>query len=127
MKMVKVLKADLLAVLKKNFAEHQEIFEEAVEGYRKEMITHLENLIREIRSGKRVSHHISLSQPMNQSKEYERAIRMCEMSVDDTIELDETSFACLVMDDWAWMNQFLCANSQYSTKAVMKSSTRGDA
>lgn len=123
MKNVKVRKEELLATLKKNLSEHREIFEEAVEGYRREMIAHLERLIKDIRDGKRVSHTISLAQPMDQSKEYLRAIKMCEMSVDDVIELDERSFACFVMDDWQWMGQFLAANTRYSGKATSKAAS----
>lgn len=46
-----------------------------------------------------------------------------EMSVDDEIVLDESSFAEYVMDDWDWQHQFLSDSSAYSLTARTKFST----
>jgi hypothetical protein len=124
MKTVKVRKEEALAILKRNRAEHREIFEEAVEGYRKAVTAHLEHMLADIKAGKRIEHQIRLAQPTDQTKEYDRAIKMLEMSVDDEIELDERSFANFIMDDWSWMDQFLLSNTRYSPKAAQLSKSR---
>ena len=118
MRQVKVSKTELLGILKKNREEHREIFLEAQDNYRKMFIAELDSLLEEAKSGKRIRRMIKLVEPMDQTKEYDRAIRMLEMSVDTTIELDEMQFRQLVMDDWTWKDQFLVANSSYSPKAM---------
>lgn len=125
MKTVKVKKAELLEILQKNRAEHRAIFEEALRGYRTQMVDYLDQAIKQIKAGQRISHHISLVQPVDQTKEYDRAIKMCEMSVDDVIELDQRAFASFVMDDWDWMDQFLHSNASYSTAASTKMASLG--
>lgn len=114
----RVKKDELLTIIRKNRNEHREIFEEALDGYKKKMITYLESMIVELRKGNRISHHISLIQPIDQTKEYDRAIKMFEMSVDDIVELDEESFANFVLDDWSWKDNFINSNSVYSAKAA---------
>lgn len=118
MRSVKVNVAQALEIVRNNREQHREIFEEALEGYRQKMIVHLNLMIEEIRKGNRVEHSIRLPQPVDQTKEYDRAIKMLEMSVDKEVELDETSFANFIMDDWSWSDQFLMTNSNYSAKAA---------
>lgn len=115
---VTVKKSDLLEIVKKNRVEHREIFEEAVIGYREKMLALLTEMIEDIRKGKQVEHVIRMVQPVDQTRDYDRAIRMLNMSVDDTVELDEDTFANLVLDDWSWSRQFYTANSNYSPKAA---------
>lgn len=114
---VTVQRAELLETLRKNREEHKQIFEEALAGYRTEVVRVLEARLADARQNRRIDLRISLVQPVDQTKEYDRAIRMCEMSVDDTIELSNEAFANYVMDDWSWSHQFLSANSTYSATA----------
>lgn len=120
----KIKKAELLAVLNKNLSEHREVFMEALDNYRKKLIAELESMIEKARSGARISHHISLVQPVDQTKEYQRAIRMVEMTTDEIVSLTEQEFANFVMDDWAWSNNFFATNASYSSKARTKLSER---
>lgn len=118
MKIVRVKKAELLAILQKNRAEHREIFLEAQEGYKKTVIAELEKALEEARSGKKITRGISFATPVDQTKDYDRAIRMIEMSTEDIIELTENDFAQYVMDDWSWKNTFAFSNAHYSRKAT---------
>ena len=111
---VRIKKSELLTAVKKNRENHRTIFLEALDGYKKEMTSRLESMLVDIRHGKRISHSISLPQPMDQTKEYDQAIKMLEMSVDEIIELDDESFRNLVMDDWRWKEQFSASNIAYS-------------
>ncbi len=83
-------------------------------------ITTFAQMLEAIRAGKRVVHSISLAQPSDQTEEYDRAIKMVEMTQADTIELEEDRFDNLVMDRWAWTRQFMHSNSFYSEKARSK-------
>jgi hypothetical protein len=114
----KVKKAELLKILKKNRAEHREIFEEASEAFRKEVIKVLDQRLVDAKAGKRIRLRIDLTQPMDQTEEYDQAIAMCEMSVDDEIELSHENFRNYVLDKWHWRDQFIASNRAYSAKAA---------
>lgn len=51
--------------------------------------------------------------PSSYEAEYNRAIRMLELSVDDIIELDTQQFDQLVQDIWVWKTSFITTNSIY--------------
>lgn len=118
METVKVKKKELLAKLKENRSEHREIFEEASAAFRKEVIKVLDQRLEEARAGKRIRLRIDLIQPMDQTQEYDQAIAMCEMSVDDEITLSHENFSCYILDKWNWRDQFIASNSGYSAKAA---------
>lgn len=128
MKEVKVNKSELLTTLRANLTEHQSIFEEALDGYKKKVIEILERKLADARAGKRIPEHISIPMPVNQSHEYKRTIRMLEMSVEDTVTLTAQEFDMYVMDRWQWKQNFLTSNSAYSAKAmtITSSALSGD-
>ena len=117
MQSIKVSKATLLAVLVKNRAAHRAIFEEAMDGYRKEVIKQLDAQLNRAKAGKRVNLAFALYEPQDQTKDYDRAIGMLEMSLEDDILLAENDFKCYVLDDWSWKQKFLASNSTYSKMA----------
>ena len=117
MQTVKIKRDELLEVVKKNRAAHRQIFEEAQGGYRKAVIKELDAMLAEARSGKRIRRTVSLVEPVDQTREYDRVIRMLEMSADDTVELQNHEFAQYVMDDWTWKRAFLASNMHYSKLA----------
>lgn len=114
MKSVTVEKTELLDILKTNRDAHRAIFENALEGYRIKWIEILEERLEEVRLGRKIDHGIWLNEPVDQTKDYDRAIRMVEMHTKDTIELDEKSIANFVLDDWSWSDQFVTTNSMYT-------------
>lgn len=117
MENVTVNKETLLEELRRNREEHQQIFEEACEGYKTECINQLEEHLENVRSGKVFRVVVSLPTPEEHTKDYDRAIKMLEMSVQDEIVIDEYSFQCYVMDDWQWKRAFLTSNAGYSATA----------
>lgn len=120
MQIVRVKKTELLEKLKANRDEHRQIFLEALDGYHEAAMAALEERIKEAKENKRVNLFFTLEQPVDQTKEYDRVIKMLEMSVDDEVELTQQEFANYVMDDWSWMGQFLASNAQYSQTASAK-------
>ena len=117
METVKVKKSILLAKLRANRAEHREVFEEASEAFREEVIKVLDQRLADAKANKRIKLQIDLIQPMDQTEEYDQAIAMCEMSVDDEITLSHENFRNYVLDKWRWRDQFIASNSNYSAKA----------
>lgn len=118
MEVVKVKKSELLAKLRHNRSEHREVFDEASGVFRKEVIKMLDQRLADAKAGKRIKLRIELVQPMDQTAEYDQAIAMCEMSVDDEIELSHENFRNYVLDRWHWRDQFLASSARYSTKAA---------
>jgi len=118
MKTVTVRKAELLEALHRNRDQHRQIFEEACAGFRREATELLCRRLEDAKQGRRINLSFGLVQPMDQTPEYDQAIKMCEMSVDDTIELSSHEFQCFVMDRWEWRDQFLMSNARYSSTAA---------
>lgn len=117
MEKVKVKKLDALEILRRNRTAHMAIFNEAVEGFRAQALRMLEERIVQIKDGRVANIQVTIPQPQNQTKEYDRAIKMLEMSIEDTVEFDEHAFAEYIMDDWNWKRQFLHSNALYSKTA----------
>lgn len=111
---IKVKKSDLLAKLHHNRAKHREIFEKALEGYRTMAIKKLEESLADARLGRKIETYLNLVEPMDQTKDYDQAIAMLEMSVEDVIVLSRRDFGQYVMDDWGWKEQFIASNSTYT-------------
>jgi hypothetical protein len=109
-------KTEVLNTLRANRENHRAIFEEALEGYRKFAIKEFENRIKAIKAGKMV-YYVSLTQPSDHTKDYDRIISLLEMAEGDFIPLDERQFAQYIQDDWDWKQQSLTANSTYSMTA----------
>src|SRR6185295_867061 len=57
-----------------------------------------------------------LNVPQSHEKAYDQIIRMMEMSVDEEITLTCSQFACFVMDDWDWKEQWSASNATYLGK-----------
>lgn len=113
---------DLLEVIKKNREQHTKIFEEAVEGYRTQAIKMLEAHIQRVKTGNLIEVSVRIPRPEDHTLDYDRVIRMLEMTSTDPITLSEHEFAEYVMDDWNWKRHFLESNSAYSTTAARLSS-----
>ena len=122
MENVKVNKVNLLTILKENRAKHLSVFEEAMKGYRAEVIKLLDRAITLARAGKEIITIFNLQRPMNQSSDYDRAIRMLEMSVEENIEISEGDFENYVLDKWHWSEQFSSTSSSYSSSSSAMSS-----
>lgn len=115
---VKIKKQDLLEALRKNREEHRTVFEEALEGYRKRVIEVLGERLRAARKGEKIDMTFRLAEPMDQTKDYDRVIRMMEMSTEEIIELGEHEFQQYVMDEWTWAKGFSVNNSSYVSSDI---------
>jgi hypothetical protein len=115
---VRVSKPDLLAKLEANRAGHRAIFEEALEGYRTKAIELFSAEVEKIRSGQKFRSFVSLTEPEDHTADYDAAIGMLQLSLDDAVELDEQSYRSFVLDEWDWKRQFLATNRSYSATAA---------
>jgi len=119
---VRVLRLQVLETVRNNLEEHIKVYNEAIAGYWAEVELRLQQLLSKRSSGEEIdlSCLTKLSKPQLHKAEYERVIKMMEMSVDDIIEMTATEFAQYIQDDWSWQRQWLLSNSTYSTTAMTK-------
>lgn len=115
MELVRVRKDDLIKQIEKNRAEHREIFEDALDGYRKQAVAELDTMLREAREGKRIRRQVNLVEPQDHTRDYDRILTMLRMSQDDTIEISEFDFARYVLNQWEWRDQFIASTAGYNS------------
>jgi hypothetical protein len=104
---------ELLKILKFNRSKHREIFEKALEGFRKQCIEALERKIEKIKEGKLETVSVNFPIPEDHTQDYDRIIKMIELNIIDEIELAEDESAMYIMDDWAWKRQWSVSNTAY--------------
>lgn len=115
MNAIKVKKDDLLSKLRGNRETHTAQFEKASAGYRTRVIEVLEERLKDARSGKLPVLMFNLPMPIDQTKAYDRAIGMLELSVEEVIELEEHDYQQYVLDEWTWSASTAASNSFYIT------------
>jgi len=116
MKTVTVYVDKLNEIIGQNRDAHRAIFLKALEGYQRKVLALLEERIAELKSGKVISHYISMPVPEDHTKDYDRILRMIEMHVEDTIVISQEDFAKYVMDDWEWKEKFLTTTAFYAKR-----------
>jgi len=116
---ITVKKDELLLQLRANRDDHRRIFVEALEGFHREAIKELQDRMDDVLAGKRHSIYITKQVPTDHTSDYDRAIRVVEMSIGETIGLTEGDFARYVMDDRGWQKECV-RNSYVSNTATTK-------
>ncbi|HLP82099.1 MAG TPA: hypothetical protein VK141_08975, partial [Nitrosomonas sp.] len=107
MRTVKIERTKLLKEVIKNRANHKKEYDEAMQGYRELVIEALSEKLEDAKKHEDITHYIDLDRPENHLREYDRVIRMLEMSVDKVIELQANEFAQYVTDEWSWKESFV--------------------
>lgn len=120
---VKIRRTELLAVLKENRSRHIKDFKVACEGYREAALKRIDKIFGEVRDqvarlkkGETVAViglHFNLAVPVSHERAYNQTIKMMEMEVEDNVVLTASQFACFVMDDWDWTQEFRNSTSPY--------------
>ena len=121
MKDITMKKSVLLDKLRENQRAHKAIFDEAVDGYKKQALALLEEHLKRIRDGKMIEVAVHLPVPENHTRDYDRVIAMMELDIAETVVLSEGDFAQYVLDDWKWKRQFLESSKAYSLTAARMS------
>lgn len=119
----------LLDIVRSNLEKHTTEYKEAVDGYRIEVLRVLKENARRAKMNTtafekdptmKLSNLNAMLQmptaPQTYEKEYGRAIRMLELSVDAEIDVEEDVFNQLVLDEWSWKQMFAATTSLYNKK-----------
>jgi ribosomal protein L23 len=115
---VKVNRVELLNIVYKNKEKHVADYAESVEDYKKAAIKLAAEHVELAATGNldKIAKIKAMPQrPTSYEKEYDRAIRMLELSVEDVIDVAQDVFNQLVLDEWTWKNAFVASASLYKT------------
>lgn len=114
MQTVNVNREELLKVVKANSIQHQKDYAVMIVEYKRELLMAMDALKEktlEIDSG--FSTVIDLTEPQNNSKEYDKVLSKLEMSVDEIIVLDDREYEQYVLDNWSWSSRFNLSKTSY--------------
>ena len=118
MRSVNLKKEELLKIVIENRNQHIAQYEESVTDYKTAIIKIAKENLKLVSSGdlEKISKFRTLPPtPVSHVSEYDRAIRMLELSVDNEINLDREVFDQLVLDEWQWKKAFTLTNTMYKT------------
>lgn len=96
---VRIKRDELIEKLKENRDSHAQLYKDAMEGYFVDTEKKLTKKLAELKAGKVLS-SISFSIPRDHTKEYDRLIKMLEMSQDVELVLSSHEFNQYVLDEW---------------------------
>lgn len=113
---ITVKKSALLEALRSNREKHSSEYKEAYEGYKVEFVKEAEKLLAYAKDGKFEKTTINCKPPEDHTKDYDRVIRMMEMSTADEITLMEQQFSQYVLDEWRWQHEFKALSARYSNR-----------
>lgn len=122
-RVVTVNRIALIEKLKANLEKHKKDYEEAVIGYKEKLKYDLEQALDLVTlcqnpSDLRRLKPVRFEFPVSYETNYIDAIEMLEWSVEETIQLDQSSFKQYVQDEWSWTQSFSAVNSTYKAFAA---------
>lgn len=119
---VKVSRDALVKTIRENRAKHVAEYKEALAGWRVDyeewLRDTLEDVIHAEPERALFSTGFSKPKPTSHESEYDTALQMLEMSIDDSVILLDEEFRQLVQDQWHWKQTFSAINSAYLGKAA---------
>ena len=118
MKSVLLNKKELLNIVVDNRIRHINAYTESVVDYKAAAIKLAKENLELANTGeldKIAKFKVLPPAPVSHEKEYDRAIRMLELSIENEITVEEAVFNQLVLDEWHWKNNFVAAGALYKT------------
>jgi len=115
---VTVNKAALIEKILANRDEHKAIVATAQRVYRERVIDELDRRLADAKAGRKIDIQISLPMPTDYTQEYDNALAQLDWEVDDEVELDDTDFNQLVLNQWVWARQFAGTSMAYANNEL---------
>lgn len=117
MQSVKMNRKELLKIVKENKEKHIVEYAESVEDYKVAVLKITAGNLKLAKTADLAKFNFRAipSRPTSYEDNYTRAIRMLELSVEDTIDVEEHIFNQLVLDEWGWKQQFTAMAATYKS------------
>lgn len=109
--------AELQRIVQTNRDEHEALYAEAVEAYREQALSKLNEYIDDAKTGAIVRVIWALPFPEQHLDDYDRVLRMLELTVDDIVQLTDEEVAQFVMNDWQWGFSWAANTIAYTSRS----------
>ena len=120
MNSIKVDKSALITILKENRTTHEELYNEAVDGYHMDVCERLEEALRLASCNEKYITNLDMSRPQSHVKDYDKIIGMLELSNETEVELQSHEYDQYVDDEWHWASASNSINTMYANKMSIK-------
>jgi len=107
---------ELIKKIEENKKRHIELYNEAMIGYRKNIIEAFSKKLNDAKEGKDVYHHIDLSRPESREQEYDCLLGMLRMTIEQHMVLTRQQFMQYVNDQWSWKGSFINSCNPHGVK-----------
>ncbi len=108
----------LLPIILENKNKHDQIYNEAVSGYWVKAEEILNQKLEKVKAHEKIDNSLGLTFPVNFEHEYDRVIRMLELTSENKIDLTANQFDQYVRNEWSWKGGFVGTNSLYISGAM---------
>lgn len=112
---VKVNKEETLKVVIENMEKHVSDFTKSLINYKKYAEDAYKEALEILKTDGEVIRNFELDKPVSHLGDYNRVIKMLEMSVEQEISLTSHEFEQYIMDKWNWKDSFRLSNAKYAT------------
>lgn len=113
MQSVSMEKTRLRERVQENRDKHRQVYEKAMKGYTRAAIGFFEEQLARAVEGKQFQSAFLEPMPTDHTDDYDAALDMLDMSVDDVITLGEREFKQYVRDEWGWKREFVATSMGY--------------
>lgn len=119
MQRITISKSVLLPIVVENKNKHNEVFNLAVSGYWQKAENILSDKLEKVKNKERIENSLGLSYPVSYENDYNRVIRMLELTNEKEIDLSSNEFDQYVRNEWSWKNVFISNSLSYATTPLM--------
>lgn len=105
MEKVRVQKEKLIKIIRFNRNRHEVAYKTAFENFKKEFKENLQKKLEEVdgyQIGQNIYACVNMQVPCTYLKDYDRILKMLQLSIDEVIELTEKEVQYYVLDEWNW-------------------------
>ena len=118
MNSIKMNRLELLKIVQDNKVKHIDAYAESKEDYKILVLQYCTQNLKLAKLGN-IADFTKIksvpSAPVSYEQNYNRAIRMLELSVEEIIDVEEDVFNQLVLDEWGWKHSFVASSTLYKT------------
>lgn len=113
---VTVDRLELIAKLQENLKVHTQDYKDAHSAWLEQAIEHHKAQVASLEEDGVLLQEGLPRAPENHEKDYNVALQMLEMSVEENVTLENHQFRELVMDEWHWKGNFAASVTRYTGK-----------
>jgi hypothetical protein len=121
-RMFEILIPEVLEALEENLKNHDEIYNEALENYRKAAIEKLDQMLADAKDGKPIKTSVGLQVPESYRDNFTSTIALLKSlqnGGDEKVEMSAVEYNRYVLNKWDWVGSFNASNARYTAGGKM--------